>query len=102
VEYKINPFLRDLRGLGVACLLLHHAGKDGNKGVSGASAIGAMAENIFRITNHRKKNVDDGEAWFVISKDKLRSAGKSFRKFALKYSQTDDATGTQWEVTETE
>ena len=99
---KINPFLRDLRGLGVACLLLHHAGKDGNKGFRGASAIGAMAENIFRITNHRKKNVDDGEAWFVISKDKLRSAGKSFRKFALKYSQTDDATGTQWEVTETE
>ncbi len=99
---KINPFLRDLRGMGVACLLLHHAGKDGNKGFRGASAIGAMAENIFRITNHKKKNVDDGEAWFVISKDKLRSAGKSFKKFALKYTQTEDCSGTQWEETQIE
>jgi len=99
---KINPLLRDLRGLGVACLLLHHAGKDGSKGFRGASAIGAMAENIFRITNHKKKNVDDGEAWFIISKDKLRSAGKSFKKFALKYTQTDDGKSTQWEETELE
>ena len=95
---KVNPFLRDLRALDVACILLHHAGKESRRGLRGASAIGAMAHNIFRLTNHEKKNVDDGEAWFVLTKDKQRSGGKSFRTFSLKFWLEDG--DTKWEVTE--
>jgi hypothetical protein len=95
---KINPFLRDLRALGVACLLLHHSGKDGKKGLRGASAMGAMAHNIFRLTNHGDKSVDDGEAWFILSKDKQRSGGYSFKTFCMKFVQNDEKTETSWKV----
>jgi len=97
---KINPFLRDLRALDVACILLHHSGKDGKKGLRGASAMGAMAHNIFALTNHVNKNVDDGEAWFTIGKDKQRAAGFSFKTFSLRYSQQNNDKETHWEVTE--
>lgn len=97
---KINPFLRDLRALGVACLLLHHAGKDNKRGLRGASAMGAMAHNIFRLTDHEKKNIDNGEAWFVLSKNKQRAAGRSFKTFSLKYYQNEAQTETYWEETE--
>jgi RecA-family ATPase len=97
---KINPFLRDLRALSVACLLLHHAGKDNKKGLRGASAMGAMAHNIFRLMDHKEKNIDDGEAWFTISKDKQRAAGKGFKTFSLRYTQNDNQTATWWETTE--
>lgn len=97
---KINPFLRDLRALNVACILLHHSGKDNKRGLRGASAMGAMAHNIFRLTTHEKNNVDKGEAWFTLTKDKQRSAGYSFRKFSLKYTQNEDKTETHWEVTD--
>jgi hypothetical protein len=96
---KINPFLRDLRALGVACILLHHSGKDGRRGLRGASSMGAMAHNIFKLSNHTDKNIDDGEAWFVLSKDKQRSGGYSFKTFALKFTQENDETETHWEVT---
>jgi len=96
---KMNPFLRDLRALGVACLLLHHSGKSGKKGLRGASAMGAMAQNIFRLNNHTEKSPDDGEAWFFINKDKQRSGGKSFKTFALRFHQSDDSKDTHWEVT---
>jgi len=99
---KLNPFLRDLRALDVAWLLLHHAGKDGKKGLRGASAMGAMPHNIFRLTNHPDKNVDDGEAWFTISKDKKRSAGKSFKRFSLKFTQDEETHKTDWKVTKNE
>lgn len=95
---KINPFLRDLRALNVACILLHHSGKDVKRGLRGASAIGAMAHNIFRLTTHEKNNIDKGEAWFIITKDKQRSAGYSFKKFALKYTQNEDKSETHWEI----
>jgi len=94
---KINPFLRDLRALGVACLLLHHAGKDNKRGLRGASAMGAMAHNIFRLTGHDKYDVDDGEAWFTLSKDKQRSGGKCFKKFSLHFYQ--EGSQTHWEIT---
>ena len=97
---KINPFLRDLRALNVACILLHHSGKDGKRGLRGASAMGAMAHNIFLLTNHVGKNVDDGEAWFVLGKDKQRSAGFSFKTFALRFFQDNNAKETHWEVTD--
>jgi RecA-family ATPase len=96
---KISPLLRDLRALNVACLLLHHAGKDSKRGLRGASAQGAMAENIFKLRNHPQKDIDEGEAWFIIGKDKQRAAGFSFKGFAVKYSQTDTKTETHWEVT---
>ena len=97
---KVNPFLRDLRALGVACILLHHAGKDNKRGLRGASSMGAMAHNIFRLTNHEKKNPDFGEAWFVLTKDKQRAGGKSFKTFALKYTQAEDESETHWQTTE--
>jgi RecA-family ATPase len=97
---KINPFLRDLRAMGVACLLLHHAGKDNKRGLRGASAMGAMAHNIFRLTDHEKKNIDNGEAWFVLGKNKQRAAGRGFKTFSLKYTQNDNQTETWWDTTE--
>jgi len=97
---KINPFLKDLRALGVACLLLHHAGKDGKRGLRGASAMGAMAHNIFRLSDHSKKEKDDGEAWFILSKDKQRQAGFGFRSFGIHYMQNKDKTKTFWEITD--
>jgi RecA-family ATPase len=96
---KIQPFLRDLRALGVACILLHHAGKDGKKGLRGASAMGAMAHCIFRLTNHPDKSNEEGEAWFTLTIDKQRAAGFSFRKFSLHYIRNVDKTETNWEIT---
>jgi len=97
---KVNPLLRDLRALGVSCILLHHAGKDNKKGLRGASSMGAMAQNVFRIINHPSKDIDEGQAWFTLLKDKQRSAGFSFNPFSLKYIQGDDQKTTTWEVTE--
>jgi len=97
---KINPFLRDLRALDVACILLHHAGKDSKRGLRGASAMGAMAHNIFRLSNHGSKDITDGEAWFTLSKDKQRSGGRSFPNFSLHFTQGHNDKETHWEVTE--
>lgn len=96
---KVNPFLRDLRALGVACLVLHHAGKDTKRGMRGASAMEAMAHNIFRLTAHGDKSEDGGEAWFILSKDKQRSSGVGFKTFALRFYQSDNEHQTHWEVT---
>lgn len=96
---KVSPFLRDLRALDVAQLLLHHSGKDGKKGLRGASAMGAMAHNIFRLTNHGDKKVDEGEAHFTITKDKFRARGFSFKSFALHYIPDEREKKTTWEVT---
>lgn len=95
---KINPLLRDLRALKVACILLHHSGKDGKRGLRGASSINAMAQNIFRLTNHADQDLDMGEAWFVLSKDKQRAGGYQFRTFSMKFSQNMEKTKTSWEV----
>lgn len=97
---KINPLLRDLRALDVACILLHHAGKSEKKGLRGASAMGAMAHNIFRLTNSGKKDIDEGEAWFNITKDKQRASGISFKPFSLHYSRTTDKSQTHWDAEE--
>lgn len=96
---KVNPLLRDLRAMGVACILLHHSGKDGRRGLRGASAMGAMAHNIFSIKNHEGKSTDAGEAWFILSRDKQRQAGKSFRDFGLHYFRENDDTETHWSIT---
>ena len=96
---KINPFLRDLRALGVATILQHHSGKDRKRGLRGASSMGAMANNIFRLTDHKDKNQDEGKAWFVLSKDKQRSGGREFKTFALKFYQNENQTETYWETT---
>ena len=96
---KINPFLRDLRALDVACILLHHAGKDSKKGLRGASAMGAMAHNIFRLTVHDAKQIEKGEAWFTLGIDKQRAAGKSFNAFSLHFTQEHGGKETHWIVT---
>ena len=96
---KINPFLRDLRGLGVACLMLHHSGKNSKSGLRGASAMGAMAHNIFVLKNHVNKVIDNGEAWFTLEKDKQRSAGFGFKTFSLRFFQENGDTETHWEIT---
>jgi len=94
---KVNPFLRDLRALDVACILLHHSGKDNKRGLRGASAMGAMAHNIFRIVTHPNYDIDEGAAWFTIKKDKQRAAGYSFGEFSLRFTRA--ANKTIWEVT---
>lgn len=96
---KMNPFLRDLRALGVACLLLHHSGKDGKRGLRGASAMGAMAHNIFNLIVPISKEVSRGEAIFQLKKDKQRSGGRSFNPFNMHYFQNDEKTETNWEIT---
>jgi len=96
---KVNPFIRDLRALKVACLLLHHAGKDSKKGLRGASSMGAMAHNIFRLTPHRFKDPDKGEAWFTLTKDKQRAAGYHFGELSLRFFRTENDVETHWEIT---
>jgi hypothetical protein len=96
---KVNPFLRDLRAAGVACLLLHHSGKDIKRGLRGASAIGAMANYIFKLADHPDKDIDSGKAWFNLKKDKQRAGGYSFKAFGLRFDQNEDETETHWEVT---
>jgi hypothetical protein len=96
---KINPFLRDLRALGIAYILLHHSGKNNKRGLRGASAMGAMAHNIFYLRDHESKDPDDGEAWFVVNKDKQRSGGFSFKLFALHFTQDGYDHETHWQVT---
>lgn len=98
---KANPFFRDMRALGVACILLHHSGKDGKRGLRGASAMGAMAHNIYRLSNHEQKKTDNGEAWFVLTKDKQRASGYAFKSFGLHFYQNDEGKETYWEVTDT-
>lgn len=95
---KVNPFMRDLRALSVACILLHHSGKDDKRGFRGASAIGAMAHNIYKLSTEGKE-IDEGEASFTLSKDKQRSKGFLFSKFSLHFTQNDDHTETHWEIT---
>jgi len=59
-----------------------------------------MAHNIFRLSDHSKKEKDDGEAWFILSKDKQRQAGFGFRSFGIHYMQNKDKTKTFWEITD--
>jgi hypothetical protein len=96
---KVNPFLRDLRALNVACILLHHSGKNAKTGLRGASAMGAMAENIFKLQNHPSINADAGEAWFTLIKEKQRSGGKQFKNFSIHFFQNEEKTETSWEIT---
>jgi hypothetical protein len=96
---KINPFLRDLRAIKIACILLHHSGKDGKRGLRGASAISAMAQNTFKLTNHKDQDPDAGEAWFTLSKDKQRSGGYNFKTFSLRFSLDGEQDETHWEIT---
>jgi len=95
---KVNPLLRDLKALGVATIILHHSGKDEKRGLRGASAMGAMAHNIFGLTNHGSKNVDEGEAYFTLKKHKQRSGGFQFKSFDIHYSQNHHQTQTIWET----
>jgi putative DNA primase/helicase len=79
---KINPFIRDLRALGVAHIIQHHAGKNGE--LRGASAMDAMAHNKIRLKDHDSKM--QGEAWFwVDNHGKQRAAGKTFQRFQIKF-----------------
>jgi RecA-family ATPase len=96
---KMNPLLRDLRALGVSYIILHHAGKDNKKGLRGASAMSAMVHNTFRLVNHSDVDMDKGEAYFTIIKDKKRQKGYTFKNFSLHFYQSEDEKETHWEVT---
>lgn len=92
---KINPFIKDLRAMGVAHIIQHHSGKDSKKGLRGASAMTAMAHNIIRLTNHPSKQ--PGYAWFKVdNKEKQRAAGALFDAFYIKFNPMKDRT--EWEV----
>lgn len=94
----VNPFLSELRVMGVACILICHVAK-GIKQYE-PTAMGIMAQYIFRLTNHPCKAPDEGEAWFTILKDMQRAGGFSFRTFSLHYYQIADGTQTEWCPTE--
>ena len=95
---KVGPFLKDLRGLGVAHLVQHHQGKDGK--LRGATAMQTMAHNIFKLTDHPNK--EKGEAWFKVSNaDKQRASGKrGVRDFYMHFEDqgTLKKAKTVWEV----
>lgn len=94
---KINPFLKNLRALGVAHIIQHHSGKDAKKGLRGASSMSAMAHNIIRLSNHPDK--ETGFAWFKVeNKEKQRAAGKAFTPFYIKFTPNDQTT--EWNVTD--
>jgi len=96
---KINPFLADLRAMGVAHLVLHHAGKDSKRGLRGASAMNALAHNVIKLTNHPDKV--PGQAWFKVDNaDKQRAEGKLFDPFYIRFIHCEGRT--EWEITETE
>jgi RecA-family ATPase len=101
---KIQPFIRDLKALDVATIILHHSGKEVSRGLRGSSSMGAMAHYIFCLTNHPdKENVEDeGEAWFTLGKQKQRAGGYKFRKFSLHYTQDSALTETYWDETQKE
>lgn len=92
---KVNPFLKDLRALGVSHIIVHHAGKMGT--LRGASAMGAMAHNIFKLEDHAGKQ--KGEAWFTVdNNEKQRAAGSGFEKFGIHFMEYDGE-GTTWQIT---
>ena len=95
---KINPLLRDLKALGVATIILHHSGKDERRGLRGASAMGAMAHNIFALINHKDKDIDEGEAYFTLIKNKQRAAGFQFKSFDIHYTQDSGQRETYWDT----
>lgn len=84
---KVQTFLQALRGLGVAQILHHHAGKAGTQ--RGASAQTTIASNIIHLTNHPNKT--RGQAWFKIDfEDKQRAGGAAFQTTSVKFTGTDD------------
>ncbi len=92
---KINPFLKNLRALGVAHLIQHHEGKDGK--LRGASAMNAMAHNQFRLQNHKEK--EQGQAWFLVNNSgKQRAAGDLMKPFYIKF--ITDGEKTFWEISD--
>ncbi|MFW5701186.1 MAG: AAA family ATPase [Cyclobacteriaceae bacterium] len=98
---KINPFLRDLRALEVAVIILDHSGKDKKRGQRGSSAKTVMASNVFSLSDHPDKN--PGEAWFVIEDPiKQRSAGMGVKSFNIRFHLMEDAVAqtkeTTWEI----
>lgn len=95
---KIIPLLRDLKALGVATIILHHSGKDERRGLRGASAMGAMAHNIFALINHKNKDIDEGEAYFTLIKNKQRAAGFQFKSFDIHYTQDSGQRETYWDT----
>ena len=95
---KIQPFFRDLKALDVACIILHHSGKDINRGLRGASSMAAMAHNNFKLENHPEKDVADGEAWFSLSRGKQRTRGFLFKDFTITYFQESGLDETRWRI----
>lgn len=98
---KINPFLRDLRSLGIAVVILDHSGKDKKKGQRGSSAKTAMMSNVFSLTDHDEKR--SGEAWFNINKpSKQRAAGTGIEPFNIRFNLIEDPVSgkreTNWEI----
>lgn len=84
---KVQPFLIDLRGLGVTQLVQHHAGKDGK--MRGASAEGTIAANIIRCVDHPQKT--PGQAYFTVSfGDKQRAAGDANKPITVRLLDFDD------------
>jgi hypothetical protein len=92
---KVQPFLIDLRGMGIGQLILHHSGKAGTQ--RGASAQATIAANVIHLSDHPQKR--SGEAWFCVDfADKQRSGGDSFKKFSVRL--IDDGERVEWVVDE--
>lgn len=96
---KVQPLLKTLRGMGVAQIILHHAGKNGD--LRGASAMRAMPANIFNLRDVPGKA--HGQAHFIVSPER-RDGGKQrdpkavFKPFALRFFEAQEGR-VEWETT---
>ena len=93
----INQWLISLRHLGVATIILHHAGKGGlQRGTSGRED--AM-DTIIKLDYPKNYDPNEDYAWFNVGFEKSRNLkpGESKRGFNLRVVP-DDANGLTWEM----
>ena len=95
---KVNPLLRDLEHLGVACLVLDHTGKDKKQGAMGTHAKITRASNIIYLEKHPEQYRNPKDAWFKVEPKYQRYPDAVFNPFYLRFWQTDSSE-IQFEVT---
>lgn len=84
----IQQFLLQLKTAGVATMLIHHAGKNGD--FRGSSKLAATFETIIKLERNREE-ATQGEAQFRVCWDKVRAGGpnKTVREVMAKLKTRD-------------
>lgn len=79
IRDKMDPFIKQMRSMGIAQIILDHSNKMG--GLRGSSAKSSLAHNILNLKDADGKQ--QGEAWFVVKSEKQRSAGAGIKPFEI-------------------